>query len=207
MDEQSQSRSVDAEGNSSEARPRFASSWDALVILAPLLALICLRIKLEGRSPSIFLQRRAAFNGREFAVYNFTTTAWEGACIGKARRNDSRVTRVGALLRVTGMDELPQLFSVLGGQMSLVGPRPHVVDPESKFSNSIAHYATPHHIKPGIIGWTEVNRLFRETTQVEQLNHCTDFEGWYVNNWSIWLDLRILLRALVLPARIRSASL
>ena len=164
----------------------------ALVILSPLLALICLGIKLEGRSPSILLQRRAAFNGREFAVYNFTTTAWEGACIGQARRNDSRVTRVGRLLRATGMDELPQLFSVLGGRMSLVGPRPHAVDPKGAFSDPIARYATQHHLKPGIIGWAP-----REAAQVEQLNHRVDFERWYIDNWSIWLDLRILLRFLV----------
>jgi lipopolysaccharide/colanic/teichoic acid biosynthesis glycosyltransferase len=154
----------------------------ALIILSPLLALICLAIKLEGRSPSILLQRRA-FNGREFAVYNFTTTAWEGARIGQARRNDSRVTRVGRLLRATGLDELPQLFSVLGGQMSLVGPQPHAVDPKGEFSDPIARYATQHDLKPGIIGWAP-----REAAQVER---------WYIDNWSIWLDLRILLRTLV----------
>jgi lipopolysaccharide/colanic/teichoic acid biosynthesis glycosyltransferase len=154
----------------------------ALIILSPLLALICLAIKLEGRSPSILLQRQA-FNGREFAVYNFTTTAWEGARIGQARRNDSRVTGVGRLLRATGLDELPQLFSVLGGQMSLVGPQPHAVDPKGEFSDPIARYATQHDLKPGIIGWAP-----REAAQVER---------WYIDNWSIWLDLRILLRTLV----------
>ena len=115
----------------------------ALVLLWPLLALICLSIKLEGRSPSILQQRRAAFSGREFAVYNFTTTAWEGACIGQARRNDSRVTRVGRLLKATGLDELPQLFSVLGGQMSLVGPPPHAIDPKGEFSDPIAPLRDP----------------------------------------------------------------
>jgi lipopolysaccharide/colanic/teichoic acid biosynthesis glycosyltransferase len=164
----------------------------ALVLLSPILALICLGIKLEGRSPSILLQRRAAFNGREFVFYNFTTTAWEAACVGQARRNDSRVTRVGRLLRATGIDELPQLFSVLGGQMSLVGPRPHAIDAKGEFSDPIARYATQHHLKPGIIGWAP-----REAAQVEQLNHRVDFERWYIDNWSIWLDLRILLRFLV----------
>src|SRR6202022_3889495 len=164
----------------------------ALVILSPLLALICLGIKLEGRSPSILLRRRAAFNGREFAVYNFTTTAWEGACIGQARRNDSRVTRVGRLLRATGMDELPQLFSVLCGQMCLAGPGPHPADPKSAFSEPIGRYATQHPLKPGIIGWAP-----REAAQVEQLSPRVDFERWYIDNWSIWLDLRILLRFLV----------
>src|ERR1700730_13773103 len=87
----------------------------ALVILSPLLALICLGIKLEGRSPSMLLQRRAVFNGREFASYIFRTTAWEGASTGQGRRNDNRVTRVGHLLRATGLHELPQLCSVLPG--------------------------------------------------------------------------------------------
>jgi lipopolysaccharide/colanic/teichoic acid biosynthesis glycosyltransferase len=168
----------------------------ALVILSPLLALICLGIKLEGRSPSILLQRRA-FNGREFAVYNFTTTAWEGTRIGQARRNDSRVTRVGRLLRATGLDELPQLFSVLGGQMSLVGPRPYPVDSNGQFSDPIALSPTQHQLKPGIIGWTQIIRLSREAARVEQLNQRVDFERWYIDNWSIWLDLRILLRTLV----------
>src|ERR1700737_1967504 len=164
----------------------------ALVILSPLLALICLGIKLEGRSPSMLLQRRAVFNGREFAIYNFPTTAWEGASTGQGGRNDNRVTRVGHLLRATGLHELPQLFSVLGGQMSLVGPRAHAVDTKGESSDPIACYATQHHLKPGIIGWAP-----REAAQVEQLNHRVDFERWYIDNWSIWLDLRILLRAFV----------
>jgi lipopolysaccharide/colanic/teichoic acid biosynthesis glycosyltransferase len=174
----------------------------ALVLLSPILALICLGIKLEGRSPSILLQRRAAFNGREFVFYNFTTTAWEAACVGQARRNDSRVTRVGRLLRATGIDELPQLFSVLGGQMSLVGPRPHAIDAKGEFSDPIARYATQHHLKPGIIGWAP-----REAAQVEQLNHRVDFERWYIDNWSIWLDLRILLRFLVWRDDIQPSTL
>src|ERR1700730_4191228 len=94
----------------------------ALVILSPLLALIWLGIKLEGRSPSTLLQRRAVFNGSEFAIYNFPTTAREGASTVQGRRNDNRVTRVGHLLRATGLHELPQLFR-LGGQLSLGGPR------------------------------------------------------------------------------------
>ena len=169
----------------------------ALVILSPLLALICLGIKLEGRSPSMLLQRRAVFNGREFAIYNFPTTAWEGASTGQGRRNDNRVTRVGHLLRATGLHELPQLFSVLSGQMSLVGPRPYPVDSNGQFSDPIALSPTQHQLKPGIIGWTQIIRLSREAARVEQLNQRVDFERWYIDNWSIWLDLRILLRTLV----------
>src|SRR3984893_7139444 len=163
-----------------------------LVILSPLLALICLGIKLEGRSPSMLLQRRAVFNVREFAIYNFPTTAWEGASTGQGRRNDNRVTRVGHLLRATGLHELPQLFSVLGGQMSLVGPRPYPVDSQGESSDPIACYATQHHLKPGIICWAP-----REAAQVEQLNQRVDFERWYFDNWSLWLDIGILLRAFV----------
>jgi lipopolysaccharide/colanic/teichoic acid biosynthesis glycosyltransferase len=106
----------------------------ALVILSPLLALICLGITLEGRNRSILLQRRARFNGREFVVYHFPTTAWEGAGTGEIIRNEHRVTRVGRLLRATGLHELPQLFSVLGGQMSLIGPRPYAVDPKANLA-------------------------------------------------------------------------
>ena len=94
----------------------------ALVILSPLLALVCLGIKLEGRSPAILRWRRTAFNGREFTICMFTTTALEDECIEHSRGNDSRVTRVGRLLRTTGMDDLPHLFNVLSSQMSLVGP-------------------------------------------------------------------------------------
>jgi undecaprenyl-phosphate galactose phosphotransferase/putative colanic acid biosynthesis UDP-glucose lipid carrier transferase len=101
-------------------------------------------------------------------------------------------------LRATGIDELPQLFSVLGGQMSLVGPRPHAIDPKGEFSDPIARYATQHDLKPGIIGWAQIIRLSREAAaRVEQLNQRVDFERWYIDNWSIWLDLRILLRTLV----------
>src|ERR1700730_5798221 len=169
----------------------------ALVILSPLLGLICLGIKVEGRHTSVLLQQHAEFNNREFAIYNFPTTAWEGASTVQGRRNYNRVTRVGHLLRATGLHELPQLFSVLSGQMSLVGPRPYPVDSNGQFSDPIALSPTPHQLKPGIIGWTQIMRLSREAASVEQLNQRVHFERWYIENWSIGLDLRILLRALV----------
>src|SRR3981081_1187660 len=175
----------------------FLLAGTALVILSPLLALICLGIELEGRSPSMLLQRRAVFNGREFAIYNFPTTAWEGASTGQGGRNDNRVTRVGHLLRATGLHELPQLFSVLGGQMSLVGPRPYPVDSNGQFSDPIALSPTQHQLKPGMIGWTQILQLCHEAARWEQVNKRSHFERWYIDNWSIWLDLRILLRALV----------
>jgi putative colanic acid biosynthesis UDP-glucose lipid carrier transferase len=100
-------------------------------------------------------------------------------------------------LRATGLHELPQLFSVLGGQISLVGPRPYPVDSNGQFSDPIARSPTQHQLKPGIIGWTQIIRLSREAARVEQLNQRVHFERWYIENWSIGFDLRILLRALV----------
>src|SRR5580692_6087345 len=160
-----------------------------LVILSPLLALICLGIKLEGRRPSMLLQRRVVFNGREFTIYNFPTTAWEGASTVQGRRNDNRVTRVGRLLRATGLHELPQLFSALGGQMSLIGPRPYAVDPKGESSDPIAGSPAQHQLKPGIIGWTQIIRLSRAATRVEELSQRVHYERWYIENWSIGLDL------------------
>jgi lipopolysaccharide/colanic/teichoic acid biosynthesis glycosyltransferase len=142
----------------------------------------------------MLLQRRVVFNGREFTIYNFPTTAWEGASTVQGRRNGNRVTRVGHLLRATGLHELPQLFSVLGGQMSLVGSRPYPVDSNG---DPIARSPTQHQLKPGIIGWTQIIRLSREATRAEELSQCVHYERWYIENWSIELDLRVLLRALV----------
>jgi lipopolysaccharide/colanic/teichoic acid biosynthesis glycosyltransferase len=163
----------------------------ALVMFSPLLAFICIGIKLEGRSQAVLVRQRAVSTGGEFAIYKFATTA--------SQRGFRRVTRVGALLQNTSMDELPQLLNVLCGQMSMVGPRPRVVDPKRNCHNPM-HHATQHHIKPGIIGWAQINRFRSETARVDRVNQSTDVEHWYINNWSIWLDLRILLRAMVYPA-------
>ena len=100
-------------------------------------------------------------------------------------------------MRATGLHELPLLFSVLGGQMSLVGPRPYPVDSNGQFSDPIARSPTQHQLKPGIIGWTQIIRLSREATRAEELSQCVHYERWYIENWSIELDLRVLLRALV----------
>ena len=145
----------------------------------------------------MLLQRRAVFNGREFAIYNFPTTVWEGASTGQGRRNDNRVTRVGHLLRATGLHELPQLFSVLGGQMSLVGPRPYPVDFNGQFSDPIAR-SQPNisSSQVSLVGHKSLGYPAKRT-RAEELSQRVHYERWYIENWSIGLDLRILLRALV----------
>jgi Undecaprenyl-phosphate glucose phosphotransferase len=164
-----------------------------LVVLAPLLAAVSLLIKLESPGPVIFCQRRKGFNGREFTVFKFRTmnVLEDGAVIKQARRNDSRVTPVGRILRTTSIDELPQLINVLRGQMSLVGPRPHAVAHDNGYTKLIANYAFRQHVKPGLTGWAQIHGLRGETAQLELMERRVDHDLWYIKNWSLWLDLRI----------------
>jgi Undecaprenyl-phosphate glucose phosphotransferase len=166
-----------------------------LVALAPLLAIVAFLISLESPGPLIFRQRRKGFNGREFTIFKFRTmnVLEDGKVIPQARRNDPRVTRVGRILRATSIDELPQLVNVLFGQMSIVGPRPHAVAHDDDYTALIAKYAFRQHVKPGLTGWAQVNGFRGETSHLEQMKQRVDCDLWYVKNWSIWLDLRILL--------------
>jgi Undecaprenyl-phosphate glucose phosphotransferase len=168
----------------------------ALACLLPLMFLIASAIRLGSRGPAVFRQRRKGFNGQEFMIYKFRTmTVMEdGHEIIQARRSDTRVTRLGRLLRQTSIDELPQLFNVLRGDMSLVGPRPHAVAHDNEYSEVIANYAFRHHVKPGITGWAQVNGFRGATPQLEQMANRVELDLWYINNWTIGLDLQILLR-------------
>jgi len=168
----------------------------ALIILAPLLAAVSLAIKLSSRGSVLFKQQRKGFNGREFTIYKFRTmtVAEDGPNIRQARRGDKRITRLGAIFRRTSIDELPQLVNVLRGQMSLVGPRPHAVAHDNEYSTQIAKYAFRHHVKPGITGWAQVNGARGATDKLESMERRVELDLWYINNWSIWLDLRILLK-------------
>jgi exopolysaccharide biosynthesis polyprenyl glycosylphosphotransferase len=178
-----------------------------LLLLAPLLAVISLMIKLDSPGPVIFRQRRKGFNGREFTIYKFRTMSVleDGATICQARRNDGRVTRIGRLLRATSIDELPQLVNVLEGDMSVVGPRPHALAHDDEYSNLIGRYAFRHHVKPGITGWAQVNGFRGETPEVELMKKRVDFDLWYINHWSAWLDFWITLRTCLELARGRNA--
>ena len=125
--------------------------------------------------------------------------------IVQATRFDERVTRVGRILRQSSLDELPQLFNVLKGEMSLVGPRPHALSHDSKYSELLADYAFRHHVKPGITGWAQVNGFRGETPQLEKMQRRVQLDLWYINNWSLLRDLKIILQTCFEVIRSRNA--
>jgi undecaprenyl-phosphate galactose phosphotransferase/putative colanic acid biosynthesis UDP-glucose lipid carrier transferase len=167
-----------------------------LVMLAPLMLATALAVKLDSPGPVIFRQRRNGFNGREFRIYKFRTMTVleDGPNVAQASKTDVRVTRIGRILRRYSIDELPQLWNVLSGEMSLVGPRPHAIVHDDEYGAQIVNYAFRHHVKPGISGWAQVNGYRGGTPRLEQMTRRVDLDLWYINNWSIGLDMRILLR-------------
>ena len=167
-----------------------------LLLALPVLLIIAGLIKLDTRGPVFFLQRRYGFNQQPFRIFKFRTmtTTDDGDVIRQATRNDPRITRIGRLLRRFNLDELPQLMNVIAGQMSLVGPRPHALAHDHAFQRKIALYARRHNVKPGITGWAQVNGLRGETDTDEKMAKRVAFDHWYIDNWSFWLDLGILLR-------------
>jgi undecaprenyl-phosphate galactose phosphotransferase/putative colanic acid biosynthesis UDP-glucose lipid carrier transferase len=185
----------------------LVSAVAGLVILLPLLAVVSLAIKMDSPGPVIFCQSRRGFNGREFMIWKFRTmtVVENGKTICQARRSDERVTRVGRLLRVTSIDELPQLVNVLRGEMSLVGPRPHAIAHDDEYGRSIGKYAFRHHVKPGITGWAQVNGFRGGTPELDLMKERIDLDLWYIDNWSFWLDLWIIVRTCFEVARSRNA--
>jgi Undecaprenyl-phosphate glucose phosphotransferase len=174
-----------------------------LLSLLPLMLITALLIKLDSRGPVLFRQKRNGFNGRAFDIFKFRTmyVLEDGPVILQATRNDPRVTNLGRWLRRSSIDELPQLFNVIRGDMSLVGPRPHATSHNSEYEKLIANYAFRHHVKPGLTGWAQVNGYRGETRQIEQMKSRVDHDLWYINNWSPWLDLRIVLQTVVVALR------
>jgi Undecaprenyl-phosphate glucose phosphotransferase len=171
-----------------------------VLLLLPLLGVIALAIKLDSPGPIIFKQRRHAFNNSEFDIYKFRTMRFSQEIVGdrlqQTARFDRRVTKFGRFLRATSLDELPQLFNVLKGEMSLVGPRPHAVNmrTEDRLGSEITGtYAHRHRVKPGMTGWSQVNGARGATTTMAQLRHRVALDLMYIDNWSLWLDLKILV--------------
>jgi undecaprenyl-phosphate galactose phosphotransferase/putative colanic acid biosynthesis UDP-glucose lipid carrier transferase len=179
----------------------------ALVFLAPLMVVAAVAVKLESTGPVIFRQRRHGFNGQPFVIYKFRTmkVQEDGNAVVQATKKDPRVTGVGRFLRETSIDELPQLWNVLQGNMSLVGPRPHAMVHDYEYGKMIANYAFRHHVKPGITGWAQVQGSRGGTPRIELMEQRIALDLWYIDNWSLGLDMYIMLRTLFELMRPRNA--
>jgi putative colanic acid biosynthesis UDP-glucose lipid carrier transferase len=169
-----------------------------LVLIAPVLAAIALGVKLTSPGPVLFRQRRYGLDGQEIVVYKFRsmTVTEDGPVVTQATKNDARVTRFGAFLRKTSLDELPQFVNVLQGRMSIVGPRPHAIAHNEMYRKLIKSYMIRHKVKPGITGWAQVNGLRGETDTVEKMKARIEYDLDYLKNWSISLDLRIIWKTI-----------
>lgn len=174
----------------------FVLAFLILVLLFPLMLCIALAVKLTSPGPAVFKQRRYGLNGEEIIVYKFRSMAVceDGSNIVQAQKNDQRLTKLGAFLRRTSLDELPQFINVLQGRMSIVGPRPHAVAHNELYRKIIRGYMLRHKVKPGITGWAQVNGLRGETKDLDKMQQRIEFDLHYLQNWSIWLDLWIIMR-------------
>ncbi len=179
----------------------------ALALLTPLLLAVMLLVRLDSPGPIFFLQRRYGFNQREFRIVKFRTmtTLDDGSEIRQAARGDPRITRVGRWLRRWNIDEIPQLFNVLMGDMSLVGPRPHALAHNRDYERRISLYARRHNVKPGITGWAQIHGFRGRTDTDDKMRQRVEHDLYYIDNWSIWLDLRILVQTVLSPAAYRNA--
>ncbi|PQO30013.1 undecaprenyl-phosphate glucose phosphotransferase [Blastopirellula marina] len=168
----------------------------ALLILAVPMTLVALAVKLTSKGPIFFKQRRYGLDGQEILVWKFRsmTVCEDGATVTQATKNDSRLTPIGGFIRKTSIDELPQLFNVLFGSMSLVGPRPHASAHNEQYRKLIQHYMLRHKVKPGITGLAQVRGWRGETDTMEKMERRVQCDHEYIRNWSLWLDLRILFK-------------
>jgi putative colanic acid biosynthesis UDP-glucose lipid carrier transferase len=169
-----------------------------LVLIAPAMAAIALGVKLTSPGPVLFRQRRYGLDGREIVVYKFRTmrVMEDGGVVRQAKKNDHRVTRFGAFLRRTSLDELPQFINVLQGRMSVVGPRPHAVAHNETYRKLIKSYMIRHKVRPGITGWAQVNGLRGETETVDKMKARIEYDLDYLRHWSLQLDLQIIWRTI-----------
>jgi putative colanic acid biosysnthesis UDP-glucose lipid carrier transferase len=170
-----------------------------LLMISPILLLVAMAVKLDSPGPVFFRQKRTGWNGKTFRIWKFRSMRVEqevgdNKLLKQAEKNDPRITKVGAFIRKTSLDELPQLINVLTGDMSLVGPRPHAVQHDEVYSQRISDYYARHNIKPGITGLAQVRGYRGETKEIDQMIKRIESDIEYINNWSLWLDLSILVR-------------
>jgi putative colanic acid biosynthesis UDP-glucose lipid carrier transferase len=185
----------------------YALAIVASVVLLPLMLLIAVAIKFDTPGPVLFRQQRIGFLNQRFRIHKFRTMRHKPSTSTtvQAKPNDPRVTRVGRILRRFSLDELPNLINVLNGTMSIVGPRPHALDHNQEFSKTVTDYFVRHRIKPGMTGWAQVNGLRGATDTPEKIEARVRYDIYYAENWSLWLDLKILLMTLVIVLTGRNA--
>ena len=170
-----------------------------LLLISPFLVLIAAAVKFTSPGAVIFKQRRYGLNGQVIEVWKFRSMSVQedGVHVQQARKNDPRVTPLGTFLRKTSLDELPQFINVLQGRMSIVGPRPHAVAHNEEYRKLIHGYMLRHKVKPGITGWAQVNGWRGETDTIEKMEMRVKYDLEYLNNWSLWLDIKIILKTIV----------
>ena len=175
-----------------------------VILLCPLMLVVAVLIKLESPGPVIFRQNRTGWDGEIFPIWKFRSMRISQANDGTLKQatvDDDRFTRVGKFIRKTSIDELPQLFNVLSGKMSLVGPRPHAIEHNVEYAKRINAYLARHRIKPGITGLAQIHGFRGETDTLEKMEKRVEYDMQYINNWSFWLDIKIML--MTIPALLR----
>jgi putative colanic acid biosynthesis UDP-glucose lipid carrier transferase len=178
----------------------YVFSACALIFLSPILIIASIAIKLTSPGPVFFTQWRHGSQGKPIRIYKFRTMyddSEEDRAFVQATKHDPRVTPVGRFLRRTSLDELPQFINVLQGRLSVVGPRPHAIAHNDEFKDQISAYMQRHRVKPGITGWAQVNGYRGETDTLEKMRKRIEFDLFYIENWSFWLDLKIIFLTLL----------
>jgi putative colanic acid biosynthesis UDP-glucose lipid carrier transferase len=171
-------------------------SLTAILCLSPMLLIVALAVKLETTGPVFFRQRRLGYANQPFRIVKFRSMSVmeDSHDVRQATKHDPRITRVGAFIRASSIDELPQFWNVLRGEMSVVGPRPHAVAHDNIYDQLIVQYASRRYVKPGLTGWAQVMGSRGETPTVEAMEQRVAHDLWYIDNWSMWLDIKIVLR-------------
>ncbi|WP_409419059.1 undecaprenyl-phosphate glucose phosphotransferase [Marinomonas sp. RS-M-Aa-14] len=185
-----------------EGKNRFLKSLEdkilafiILLLISPILIGLAITIKLTSKGPILFKQYRTGANGQDFKVYKFRSMVVHNEEDGKvtqATKGDSRITPIGAFMRRTSLDELPQFINVLQGRMSIVGPRPHALAHNEHYKTLVESYMRRHMVKPGITGWAQVNGFRGETDTIDKMESRVEYDLYYIENWSVWFDLRII---------------
>lgn len=169
-----------------------------LLLISPILLAVAIGVKLSSKGPVIFKQDRYGVDGKKIKVWKFRSMSTQdnGSDVKQATKNDPRVTKFGAFIRRTSLDELPQFYNVLQGKMSIVGPRPHAVAHNEQYRTIVERYMLRHKVKPGITGWAQINGYRGETDTLDKMEKRVEYDLWYIRNWSLFLDIKIVFLTL-----------